>query len=195
MTRKFTRLTSVIFVLGMLAACQAPTVIHKGAARGAQMTEDLRGELRTMVKAQDALYEARLDNMVRSINDLYDANQQYRLRQEARAFATANASANAKAIEKNILGFMETSMTAWSKRHADYENRLAKARKTFTDNKKAVEADEAKLRSLRAKFLALSDPKTQKGALLFLIAFAKEVKADLDRRKADAATAAGSTSP
>lgn len=182
-------LTLFILAAGVLSGC-AGTAIHKGAAQGAQMTVDLDADLHTVIAAQNELYETRLDNAVLSINDLYLNTQRLYVQQEAEKFAKSNRDTTAEQMEPKILIFMDTSMKKWVKRHEDYNNLLNRAKSTFDKNTAKIEQDRSKLKALRARFVSLSNPRTREEAIKLLIAFAKDVKTDLDRRKEDLKEAA-----
>jgi hypothetical protein len=168
----------------VLSGCGA-TAIHKGAARGAQMSVDLDADLQTVIDAQNGLYEARLDNAVIAINDLYLNKQRFYVQQEAESFAKANKNTAADKMGPKIVASMTTSMKTWSARHKEYSGLLTEAEAKFAENTAKITQDRAKLKALRAKFVALSNPRSREEALKLLIAFAKDVKADLDRREAD----------
>jgi len=188
--RKLAGLSTLFIMLASLLSGCAETAIHKGAARGAQMTVDLDADLQTVIAAQNELYETRLDNAVMSINDLYLNTQRYYIQQEAEKFAKSNKTTTAEQMEPKILVFMDTSMKNWIKRHEDYDKLLSRAKTTFDKNTAKIEQDRSKLKALRARFVSLSNPQTREEAIRLLIVFAKDVKADLDRRKEDLEKAA-----
>ncbi|MEM7221628.1 MAG: hypothetical protein AAF495_01530 [Pseudomonadota bacterium] len=184
LTRKQAIIAVLMIGSMMLSAC-GPTAIHKGAARGAQMSVDLDADLQTVIDAQNELYEARLDNAVLTINDLYLNTQRLYLQREAESFAKANVNTTAEKMGPKMVTFMSTSMRNWVARHKAYSDLLMEAEGKFAESTAKVEQDRAKLRALQSRFVALSNPKSREEALKFLIAFAKDVKSDLDRRQAD----------
>jgi hypothetical protein len=184
------RTGSALVVLGVafaLAGCSTSPAIQRGAAQGAQMTVELRSDIDAVVRAQDQLYEERLESAVISINELYNEKQRLRVIEESRAFARSNAGKSTDKVAEAVPKFMTTSMRAWAKRHEDYEKVLTRARRTHEKNRRAVQADESKLDAMRTRFVALSDSKSRTESVKFLVGFAKEVRAEIEKQEKAAA--------
>ncbi len=173
-----------VTMAALLGAC-ASNGVYEAARRGAEMTVELEQEMRAVIKAQNKLHQQRLAIAVDAINDLYQNRQQYMIVQEAEAFAKANAQTAADPMRAKVVAYLDRSIKSWAKRHADYEKLVADAIAKFEKADEKVELDRAKLKALRAKFLALSSPRTRQDTLKLLVAFAADVKADLNRRSQD----------
>jgi hypothetical protein len=183
LSTRVSRIT-ILALAALLSACETNPAIHRGAAQGARMTQELRQDISAVVEAQDRLYEDRLEGAVKSINELYNEKQRFKLVHETRAFAKSNASTSAEAMAGKVSKFMKDAMKSWAKRHADYDKLISRARRTYEQNRRKVEVDESRLAALRAKFMDLSDSRSRAEAVKFLVAFAKEVRTEIEKQKA-----------
>ena len=165
------------------AGCSTDPAIQRGAEQGARMTVELRSDLDAVVRAQDALYEERMKNAVTSMNEIYSEKQRYRLVEESRAFARTSANKAPAQVAGAVPDFMTQSMRDWRQRHRDYEAVLTRARSEYEKNRQTVRVDKSKLEAMRTRFVALSDSKSRTDSVKFLVGFAKEVRAEIERQE------------
>lgn len=190
---------SLVRAIGMAglistAGCTATTpTAQKAATAALAQLSTYEIEVQRKIKAENDYYEKAMDAASARVEELWDNEQPFQFEQEAKKFAFSNLKVSAAKMGPKIIKLMEDTRKSWAARDTKYESLLTGTQKTLQDNRKKLEFERGKIKTLRNKLQVLSAARSNKETLALTIAFAKLVKEkydELDKAGAGAASAA-----
>ncbi|MHC4270027.1 MAG: hypothetical protein ACYSTS_16405 [Planctomycetota bacterium] len=185
------RFTVSITLLGLLGACQTTGTAQRTATSALAQIATYEREVGRKIKTENDYYEGAMDVATQDIVDLWNNEQAFKFEQEAKAFWEANKSTNVNQIGPKLVSHFNSTLKSWAKRDTDYEQLLTETRKTLVDNRKKLTIEMDKIKRLRTKLQALSEPRSNEEMLKLLVAFGRAAKEHYDELNKDSKAAEG----
>jgi hypothetical protein len=182
-------------VIAAAAGCAGTKVADHASSLALDQLGRYEADVNGKVRVESDYYDQVMDDAVRRIARLREDEQDEKLTALVRGFAERHQGSST--IDGAVADFLETALRAWADRDASYEALLASTQKTLAANRRVLEVEQEKVRQLKTKLRALSEPQTVVDMLKLAVAFSKEVKVKYDAMQKDAdgasAAAAGAT--
>lgn len=152
-------------------------------------------DVNAKIRAESDYYEQAMTAAQLRINDLWENEQPFRFEQEGKAFAMSNAGLSPEAAAAKLPDLLNTFITSWARRDAEYATLLATTVATLNENRKKLEVEQAKIAQLRNKLMTLSEAASDKEMLKLAIGFARETNEKLGELSKDAKPAGEPSKP
>src|SRR5262249_7863055 len=164
----------------VLVGCAHTRTAEKTASTALGQLDVYDRDISRKLRAESDYYEEVMGAARANINDLWKNQQPQRFEAEGRAFARANQGISVDAVDARLADLLQSFMTSWSRRDAEYMALLAETVATLNENRKKLEVEQAKINQLRSKLMTLSEAASDKDMLTLIIGFVKETKDKLD---------------
>lgn len=189
-SRKLTRPIGVTSMLLMTGCATMTPTAQKAATAALSQLNTLELEIQRKIKAENDYYEQAMDVATARVVELWDAEQPFEFEKQAKQFTAKNLKVSADKLGPKLIDLTEEMKMAWMARDREYETLLTGTQSTLRENRRKLEVERAKVRTLSNKLTNLSAARSDQDMLVFAVAYVRQVKKEYDKIDESAANAA-----
>lgn len=167
----------ILIGVGCASSTKTAEIIALTAAHHVSVYEQ---EVGKKIKSENDYYDTMMQMVTNTIKRLRKDEQRDELILDAKKFAEDNCGESTDKITLNIGEFMENSISSWKVREQQYIDLTKDMKSDLEANQKTLTMEKTKISRLKNKLTLLSDARSQKEMLTLMVAYAGEVKNELD---------------
>ena len=168
----------ILICIGCASSTKTAEMIALTAAHHVSAYEQ---EVCKKIKVANVYYNDVMDNVNSTIINHRENEQPREFKSEVDEFAKENLGKSFGEISPQIIAFMETSLSSWADREKQYTKLMNEMKSDLEKNQQTLATEKEKISLLKSKLTTLSEARSHKETLTLMVAYAGEVKSELDR--------------
>jgi hypothetical protein len=179
----------LVVLLGGLCSCATQTRFETAASQAADQLVTLQVSINAKIKAENRYYDDALRLTQEELGN-WRADSRIQMLQENRAaFLQKNTNKRANKLKGNLVKLIESTISDWRKQEAERDKLQTDLNTTLAESRKKISYETGKIQALRGKLSVLGESRSNAELFKFVVSYAKEVEAVLDKFEVDADTA------